>query len=70
MEIQDLPEYIQKYVNTDEYHEIPNHFAVHFPDGYRLTEKDALELPKAKKWIKAHGGFYDCKYGFWYIPKK
>lgn len=59
----DLPEYIKRY-NVSHYQ---GGIRIVFPQGYQITEQDVEVLPKAKKWIKEHGGGYDDR-GFWFIP--
>lgn len=63
MIIEDLPEYIKKHA-TYYRHGIK----IVFPWGYLIEDEDVAEMPKAKKWIKKHKGFYNDR-GYWFIER-
>lgn len=64
MKIEDLPPYIKKHASS-----FGNGIKIDLYWTEYMSEEELKELPKTKKWIKAHGGGYDSR-GYWYIPGK
>ena len=64
MKIEDLPTFIRIH-------------ASYMRDGIKIdlyyidlmSEEELKELPKSKKWIKSHGGWYEDR-GYWFIPNE